>query len=337
MNVFFYYHGFTDARGSLAGTSRMTWTVANFAKQQFDKVVVAGARVPDSHTCDGIFVERVQESELQRAVCSGFDVVVFASTPVIGRLRKPDGQIWVRSLHCWGFNSVDFGFCLRCDAITAVSKKHEDYLGMLGMPKQNMSVIQNSISEVFYPREEHRDPYSIIYAGAISDNKRIELLLTAYECILKETPTAKLTIVGSSAMTSSCGLYEKTIGDKAAQIGAVMLPAQDQSDLATLYSRHAVVCLPSDVESFGLVLAEAQACGCVAVAHNTGGVSVVVDDSDSGYLYSPNETRALVEAIRKAFSTPDILRPHISAWARKAFDASVTRTDWIRLLKRIGL
>ncbi|UCC23545.1 MAG: glycosyltransferase, partial [Planctomycetota bacterium] len=72
-----------------------------------------------------------------------------------------------------------------------------------------------------------------------------------------------------------------------------------------IYSGHSILCLPSKLESFGLVTVEAQACGCIPVVHNVGGVTATLVDEQTGFLYSPNNVEKLAEAILKAMAAID--------------------------------
>jgi len=67
--------------------------------------------------------------------------------------------------------------------------------------------------------------------------------------------------------------------------------------LADHYRASDVVIVPSKSESFGLVAAEAQACGVPVVAANVGGLPYVVDASESGLLVNDHNPRAFASAV----------------------------------------
>jgi len=66
--------------------------------------------------------------------------------------------------------------------------------------------------------------------------------------------------------------------------------------LADHYRASEVTIVPSRSESFGLVAAEAQACGIPVVAANVGGLPYVVDASESGLLVDGHDPRAFASA-----------------------------------------
>jgi D-inositol-3-phosphate glycosyltransferase len=67
-------------------------------------------------------------------------------------------------------------------------------------------------------------------------------------------------------------------------------------ELADHYRAADVVIVPSRSESFGLVAAEAQACGTPVVAANTGGLPYVVNASESGLLVDHHDPQAFAAA-----------------------------------------
>jgi D-inositol-3-phosphate glycosyltransferase len=74
--------------------------------------------------------------------------------------------------------------------------------------------------------------------------------------------------------------------------------------LADHYRAANAVIVPSRSESFGLVAAEAQACGIPVVASNTGGLPYVVNASESGLLVDGNDPDAFAAALRAILDHP---------------------------------
>ena len=103
--------------------------------------------------------------------------------------------------------------------------------------------------------------------------------------------------------------------------GAVRFhPPVGHSRLADFYRAADLLVAPSRSESFGLVAAEAQACGLPVVAARRGGLMYVVDDGGSGLLVEGWEPEGYAAAICKIIEDRD-LRASMSVraveWARR--------------------
>lgn len=100
-----------------------------------------------------------------------------------------------------------------------------------------------------------------------------------------------------------------------------------RQDVADLMCAADVFVSSSVWESFGLVVAEAMACGCVVVATDSGGVREVL--GDAGYLVPSRDPQALATALLAAASLPQAAAAERGAAARRrivetySFDRSI--------------
>jgi len=89
--------------------------------------------------------------------------------------------------------------------------------------------------------------------------------------------------------------------------GAVSFhPPVKHHRLAEFYRAADVLIAPSRSESFGLVAAEAQACGLPVVAARRGGLMYVVDDGGSGLLVEGWEPGGYAAAICKVIEDREL-------------------------------
>ena len=58
-----------------------------------------------------------------------------------------------------------------------------------------------------------------------------------------------------------------------------------------------VCVLPSNIESFGIVILESMACGTPVVATRVGGVPDIIKDKENGILVPPKDPKKLADAI----------------------------------------
>ncbi|VAV89276.1 D-inositol-3-phosphate glycosyltransferase, partial [hydrothermal vent metagenome] len=99
--------------------------------------------------------------------------------------------------------------------------------------------------------------------------------------------------------------------------------------LADHYRAADVVIVPSRSESFGLVAAEAQACGTPVVGANTGGLPYVIDVAESGLLVDNHDPVAFATAIGAILEHPSFARrmsrSAVSFSQRFSWDSTATR------------
>ena len=93
------------------------------------------------------------------------------------------------------------------------------------------------------------------------------------------------------------------IAPRQARLGVRVHEAIPRASLWTAMSRAAVVLNPVYWdEPFGMVAAEAQACGTPVVAFRRGGLTEVIKDAVTGFLVPPGDTQAAVEAVGRTAS-----------------------------------
>ncbi|MCS7469425.1 glycosyltransferase [Stieleria sp. ICT_E10.1] len=80
----------------------------------------------------------------------------------------------------------------------------------------------------------------------------------------------------------------------------VVLPfTQSKQELATYYATADVLLMPSRGETFGLVAAEAMACGTPVVAFEVGGLADVIGDNIGGTLIPDRDRAAMAQAVEQ--------------------------------------
>jgi len=96
-------------------------------------------------------------------------------------------------------------------------------------------------------------------------------------------------------------------------------------ELAEVYASSDVFASPSMMETFGMALAEAQACGTPVVAFDVGGVSDAVSDECRDFLVPCGDFEALLDAMTKVFGKGLETAPwRVNRdWVRARFEASV--------------
>lgn len=138
------------------------------------------------------------------------------------------------------------------------------------------------------------------YVGHLSELKRVDIAIEALATLVRQgDQRVGLCIIGDGDQRDvleqlTCRLG---IADRVFFVGHL-------KDVRPAYSAMQTVLLPSRMESFGLVLAEAMACGCRVIASEVGGVGEVVSDATAGTLLASGDRDEWAQAMQHYLRTP---------------------------------
>lgn len=110
-----------------------------------------------------------------------------------------------------------------------------------------------------------------MFAGAVRVGKGIDLLLDAFARLRERLPAAELVLAGA--------LVEPELGGRiAAMPGVLQLGALPQPALFQVFADADCFVLPSRFDSFGMVVAEALACGTPVLLSDRVGAKEIIDE-----------------------------------------------------------
>jgi glycosyltransferase involved in cell wall biosynthesis len=173
----------------------------------------------------------------------------------------------------------------------------------------------------FTPGAQRSETPTIVCAADLSEpRKRAGLLLEAFDRVRRERRDARLMLSRPRDPAVAAGL--------AARAGVELRDLDDRAALADAYRSAWVSVLPATGEAFGLVLAEALACGTPVVGTADGGIpDVVGDDEAVGRLVAPggeDEPERLAAALLEGFDLAG-LAPTAAACRQRAQAFSTDR------------
>lgn len=139
----------------------------------------------------------------------------------------------------------------------------------------------------------------------------------------------QLILVGDGAARASVEHTFQPLKGRIAWLGR-----QPEAALPEIYAAADLFVWPAINEAFGMVLLEAQACGCPVIAGASGGVPAIVVDGETGWLSPPGDTAALAADID--FALDRDLGPQRLAARAHAFAEHDIETAAARLRSLLG-
>jgi glycosyltransferase involved in cell wall biosynthesis len=200
--------------------------------------------------------------------------------------------------------------------VTVSEANRRRLAGEYGVPTESLSVVLPGTDRIApASRERHDGPVTLLAVGSIVPRKGYDVLVAAL-ARLADLPW-HLTIVGDESRDRAASarlaadIARYGLGARVRLAGALK-PAQ----LSSLYAAADVFVLPSRLEGYGMVFAEAMAHGLPIVSTTAPAIPEIVP-AEAGTLVPPDDVAALAVALREVVSDPDRRRA-LAAGARTA-------------------
>lgn len=246
------------------------------------------------------------------------DIVYVHNDPwLVGLLGRVPGRATLLHMHNdhlavpWGQPLLS-RIVARCDAVLCVSDYIRDRARHAHPASAaRIATLLNAIA-MPPPPAAPRGDIGFLYVGRLVREKGVDVLLRAFERLVRERPWARLTIVGSSFFAGApCTPFEHRLRDRARALGHLVRFAGyvPRERLWTLYGAARAVVMPSTWgEPFGLVAVEAMACAAPVIASRAGALPEIVVAGGTGLLVAPGDVDDLLAALLVACDRPDDMR-----------------------------
>jgi glycosyltransferase involved in cell wall biosynthesis len=179
-------------------------------------------------------------------------------------------------------------------------------------------MIPHGIDEnVFFNTDAARGE-AVAFVGFIAENKGANLLPDIFSRIARARDAAKFAIVGYGPLQESiAGEFQKQgIGEKVDFTGK-LAPVE----VASVLRRSRVLILPTQLEGFGLAIAEAMMCGVVPVVTRLSGVTDdLIRHGDNGFLVDSGDVGGFASAANRLLHDDAL-------WQRMSNDACTTALE----------
>ncbi len=134
----------------------------------------------------------------------------------------------------------------------------------------------------------------LLYVGRLSAEKEVTRIRT----ILEQIPETRLAVVGDGPNRDS--IEQHFEGHDVVFTGYLK-----GHELSSAFASADLFVFPSRTETLGLVLLEAMAAGCPAMAARSGGITDIIDEGINGYLFAPNSDDEFVAVARQMLNARD--------------------------------
>jgi glycosyltransferase involved in cell wall biosynthesis len=177
----------------------------------------------------------------------------------------------------------------------------------------------------------------VLFVGRLLLDKGLAEFVTA-ACRLRDAGVeARFQVAGGTDPQNPRAVPPETLADWRREAPVEWLG--HVPDMAGLYARCHIVCLPSYHEGVPKVLLEAAACGRPAVATDIAGCRRVVEPGRSGLLVPPRDATALAAALAELIRRPDLRRAfgdRARALAESTFAAPLINQEIVGLCRRMS-
>lgn len=164
----------------------------------------------------------------------------------------------------------------------------------------------------FYKADVRRGGY-FLAVGRLLPYKRFDLIIEAFNRL-----NWPLLIVGDGPELAN---LKSMVKSKKIEF----YPFVDENDLRTFYSGAEALVFPQ-VEDFGLVAAEAQACGCPVIAFSQGGAREIVTEGVTGVFFHKQTVEDLVVAVKRFLLTSfneDAIQKSAEKFSKEKFKKAI--------------
>jgi glycosyltransferase involved in cell wall biosynthesis len=202
--------------------------------------------------------------------------------------------------------------------ITISQHAKHDIIDALKLPPERIRVIYEAAGDEYRPISdpavlaEVRARYGlneryILYLGGLDQRKNVPQLVRAFAHLYQQLgdPNLQLLIAGNPDKQSGSLFPDpRPAAADLGMTGQIVYRFIEEEDKPAIYSGASVFVFPSLYEGFGLTPLEAMGCGTPVICSNRTSLPEVV--GDAAISIDPDNTRAIVEAMRSVLSNSEL-------------------------------
>lgn len=235
----------------------------------------------------------------------------------------------------------------QAERVFANSSFTADLVAQAGIAREKIEIIRPGCEVGRFqprsPREDLKkrllgDKYNnkvILTVGGLVARKGHDMVIRAFARLRESLPNVSYLIVGAGPYRSA---LEKLVGELRVADHVVFAGQIGNEELADVYNLCDVFVMASrprmeqcDVEGFGLVFLEANACGKPVVGGRSGGIADAVLDGVTGLLVNPNDPEDIAGALKRILMDNEFA----AVLGRQGRDRVTSQFTWSQVATRV--
>jgi glycosyltransferase involved in cell wall biosynthesis len=255
--------------------------------------------------------------------------------PRYNQILRELGILKLNRLQAWHAEKLLPRAFACADGIVTVSESDRVWLAESGLSRgAKLQAIEVPLPDCFAGRPIKARATGVIgFSGTWLPKKGIGVLVPDMTQILRAFPGWRFLVLGTNSTDSVRSCFPLDIRSKV----DVLPMIKDKEALAQRYEQMEIFVLPSLIESFGVALTEAMACGCATVTTRVGFGAALVDEkhvlilkkAESPYLYQAVKRLILNPELRQQLGTAAWERVQGLRWDRAVRILSDTYEGWL--------
>lgn len=197
------------------------------------------------------------------------------------------------------------GFYNQCDLVYVPTSHMTDELEQYGISGKSLKLWQRGLDTKLFNSDKKDEAYirkltgndkpCILYASRLVWEKNIETLFEIYDEVQSRQLDVNFIVVGDGVAGEAARKHMKN---------AIFLGFLDHAMLAKVYASCEVFLFTSISETYGNVVVEAMASGCIPIIARGGGSQSLVKDGENGFLCEPHQPLSYLSRMMELLDDP---------------------------------